>query len=58
MPIPRLLPFEADFEELRTNADSFVDGVFASLESAFLVMPRALGFVSYPILNLRMDTRL
>src|SRR5439155_27354398 len=41
-------PFEAPFEELSARADVFVDEVFASLESAFLVMPRGQGFVTFP----------
>jgi hypothetical protein len=41
-------PFEAPFEELSARADAFVDEVFASLESAFLVMPRGQGFVTFP----------
>ncbi len=45
--MPSLFPFEASSEELIARADTFVDGVFASLESAFLVMPRGQGFVSY-----------
>ena len=48
MPKSHSFPFEVGLEELRTRADSFVDGVFASLESAFLVMPRGQGFVSFP----------
>jgi hypothetical protein len=42
MPTTHSYPFEADFEEVLARADSFVDGVFASLESAFLVMPRGI----------------
>src|SRR2546421_9101351 len=41
-------PFEASFEELSERADEFVDEVFASLESGFLVMPRGQGFVTFP----------
>jgi hypothetical protein len=46
--MPTLLPFEANLEELTTHLDGFVDSVFNSLESAFLVMPRGQGFVSFP----------
>ncbi len=42
-------PFEATAEELEANLDEFVDAVFASLESEFLVMPRGDGFVDYPM---------
>ncbi len=41
-------PFEATPAELEANLDEFVDAVFASLESEFLVMPRGDGFVDYP----------
>jgi len=41
-------PFEAPFDELLARADVFVDEVFSSLESAFLVMPRGQGFVTFP----------
>lgn len=42
-------PFEATPEELTENLDGFVDTVFASLESEFLLMPRGDGFVGYPV---------
>jgi hypothetical protein len=45
--MPSSFPFEASLEELSARADVFVDGVFASLESSFLVMPRGSGFVSF-----------
>lgn len=41
-------PFEVPFEEIQRNVDSFIDVVFHSLESEFMVMPRGKGFVSYP----------
>jgi hypothetical protein len=41
-------PFEATPEELEADLDGFVDAVFTSLESEFLVMPRGEGFVEYP----------
>lgn len=47
MAMPSSFPFEATPEELIVRADTFVDGVFASLESSFLVMPRGHGFVPY-----------
>lgn len=40
-------PFEVNFAELNTNLDSYVDAVFASLESDFLTMPKGQGFVEY-----------
>ncbi|MEN3370049.1 MAG: hypothetical protein V7609_2192 [Verrucomicrobiota bacterium] len=45
--MPSSFPFEASLEELAARADVFVDGVFASLESSFLVMPRGKGFVPF-----------
>lgn len=41
-------PFEATPEELAADLDVFVDTVFASLESEFLLMPRGEGFIGYP----------
>src|SRR5438552_8392176 len=41
-------PFEASPDELLARADTFVDEVFSSLESAFLIMPRGQGFVTFP----------
>lgn len=40
-------PFEVGPDELRENLDSFVDAIFSTLESEFLVMPRGEGFVNY-----------
>lgn len=41
-------PYEASAEELATNIDGFVDAVYESLESSFLVMPRGDSFIDYP----------
>src|SRR5947209_12314722 len=41
-------PFEVPLLELRTNNDTYVDAVFASLASDFLVMPKGKGFIEYP----------
>jgi hypothetical protein len=41
------LPFEATFEDILANADAYVDAVFESLESSFLVLPRGPGFIDY-----------
>ncbi len=41
-------PFEETFIEIAQNADGYVDAVFSCLESEFLVMPKGLGFVTYP----------
>ena len=40
-------PFEVSADALRANIDVFVDEVYASLESSFLVMPRGGGYVEY-----------
>ena len=39
--------FEDTFAGVQANLDAYVDEVFASLESEFLVMPRGVGFVEY-----------
>jgi hypothetical protein len=44
-----MYPFEASFEDIKKNPDSFVDAIFSSLESEFLVMPKGTGFIEYPI---------
>jgi len=41
-------PFEAAPEEVAAHPESFVDAVFASLASEFLVMPKGEGFLDYP----------
>ena len=48
MPMNPSFPFEADLAAILVKPDAFIDGVFASLESAFLVMPRGQGFVTFP----------
>jgi hypothetical protein len=40
-------PFEADPVEILRNPDQFVEAVFSTLESEFLVMPKGAGFVDY-----------
>lgn len=42
-------PFEVEIEELRDDLDSFVDQVFESLQSQFLIMPKGPGFIEYPV---------
>jgi hypothetical protein len=41
-------PFEAPFDEIMIEAETYVDAVFSCLESEFLVMPKGSGFVEYP----------
>ena len=40
-------PFEVSPNELHTHTDAYVDSVFSSLQSDFLVLPRGAGFVDY-----------
>ena len=42
-------PFEATIEEILNNPEPFVDSVFASLESDFLILPKGKGFVEYAV---------
>jgi len=42
-------PFEVSFKDILADPDSYVDAVFSCLESEFLVMPKGVGFISYPI---------
>ena len=41
-------PFEADYQEILADPDSFVTAVFSTLESEFLLLPRGNGFIEYP----------
>lgn len=41
-------PFEVDPEEVLAAPELFVDAVFSSLASEFLVMPKGEGFLDYP----------
>ncbi len=42
-------PFEAPLEEILNDPEPFVDAIFASLESDFLILPKGKGFVEYAI---------
>jgi hypothetical protein len=42
-------PFEVPFSEVEANLDEFVTAVFSCLASEFLVMPKGIGFIDYPI---------
>ena len=44
-------PFEVDFAEVEADLDTYVDEVFAVLESGFLVMPKGDGFVEFPVFD-------
>jgi hypothetical protein len=41
-------PFEAPFEEVQADLDTFVDAVFGSLQSDFLTVPKGYGFLEFP----------
>lgn len=41
-------PFEASQAAIKAAPDAFIDSVFASLASEFLVLPKGKGFVDYP----------
>jgi hypothetical protein len=41
-------PFESTLDEIRRDAEGYVDAVFSCLESEFLIMPKGVGFVEYP----------
>lgn len=40
--------FEVPFAEVQANIDSFVEEVFASLQSGFMTLPKGPGFIEYP----------
>lgn len=42
-------PFEVPFEQVQAGLDIYVDTIFASLQSAFMTMPKGPGFVEYPV---------
>lgn len=41
-------PFEATYQEILADPDSFVTAVVSSLASEFLVLPKGEGFIDYP----------
>lgn len=44
-------PFEVPFAEVQADPEPFVDAVFSTLVSEFLVMPKGDGFVDYSTFN-------
>jgi hypothetical protein len=42
-------PFEVPFSEVEAHLDDFVTAVFSCLASEFLVMPKGIGFIDYPV---------
>ena len=45
-------PFEVPRDRLEGDLDAFVDAIFSTLESEFLVLARGNGFVAYPAFEL------
>ena len=41
-------PFEVPYAEIEADVDVFIDAVFDTLQSSFLLLPRGPGFVTYP----------
>jgi hypothetical protein len=48
-PIMPTFPFEVSPDKIIKNIEQYVDAVFSCLESEFLVLPKGIGFVEYPI---------
>ena len=44
-----MFPFEAPFEQILHDPAPYVEAVFSCLESEFLVMPKGVGFIEYPV---------
>ncbi len=42
-------PFEAAFDDIQEDPERYVDAVFSSLESEFLIMPKGAGFIEYSV---------
>lgn len=45
---PMHQPFEAEFADIESNIEIYIDAVFASLRSEFLTLPKGRGFIEYP----------
>ncbi len=41
-------PFEVSYPKIESDVDAYIDAVFDTLESSFLLLPRGPGFVAYP----------
>jgi len=50
-------PFELPFAEVQADLDTFVIAVFSCLESEFLIMPKGLGFIDYPVFEQGYEAR-
>lgn len=42
-------PFEVPFRTVQADLDFYVDEIFASLQSEFLMLPKGPGFIEYPV---------
>jgi hypothetical protein len=42
-------PFEVSMDAILLDPDPYVDALFSCLESEFLVLPKGVGFVDYPV---------
>ena len=42
-------PFEVPFGQVEADLDTYVDAIFACLQSEFLTLPKGEGFVEYPV---------
>lgn len=42
-------PFEASFQEIKSDPDQFVTAIFSTLQSDFLLIPKGNGFLEYSI---------
>lgn len=49
-------PFEVSFAELQRDPEPYIDAVFGSLESEFMVMPRGKGFVEFSTFDAGYET--
>ena len=49
-------PFEVSFAEIQRDPEPFVDAVFGSLESEFMVLPRGKGFVEFSTFEAAYET--
>jgi hypothetical protein len=41
-------PFKVPYADIEANVDAFINAVFDTLQSSFLLLPRGPGFVTYP----------
>lgn len=42
-------PFEVPFDQVKANLDEYVDEVFKSLQSEFMLLPKGPGFIEYAV---------